>query len=74
MLHLLEEGQSESLVFGFHCLLIGKREKKKAKVQKEKKKKPHQKKKERTKKRKKERNLEVLASFVFLCSAILLLA
>jgi len=56
------EGQSESFVFGFHCILVDEREKKKAKVQKKKKKEPRQKKrKEETKRRKKKS--DVLASF-----------
>ena len=54
--------------------LIKRKIKSKRKRGARKKEKPHKKKRERTKKRKKERNLEVLASFVSLCSVILLVA
>jgi len=69
-------GEKDSLNRLYLVLLFTHRQKRKAKGKgaKKKKKKPHQKKKERTKKRKKERNSKVLASFVSLCSAMLLLA
>ena len=50
------EGQSESLVFGFDCLLIGKREKKKAKVQKKEEEKAAPKEKRENKEKKERKN------------------